>query len=84
MTSPAIDPSQLEALRAALSAPNMRELLLPTRAPAARTFTYDEARKFVENMVNALDNSPRLPIVVNSTTEPDGSMTIRVTPDVTP
>lgn len=81
MSSPQYDPSQLAAIKAAFSAPNMRELLLPNRAAAAQMFSYEDALKFVENMVNALHRTPRLPIAVTTTRDPDGSMTIRVTPD---
>lgn len=68
------------ALKAALSAPNMQELLLPTRAAAAKIFTPDEAMNLAANMANALDRSPRLPIHTAVTRNPDGTMTIHVTP----
>lgn len=78
MTNP-----QLDALKAALTAPNMRDLLLPTRAAAAKTYTVDEAMKLAENMANALGRTPRLPINSVATREPDGSLTIRITPQTT-
>ncbi|OIN81650.1 hypothetical protein [Mycobacterium malmoense] len=78
MTNPQLDAP--DALKAMLTAPNMRELLLPTRAAAAKIYTVDEAMTLATNMAHALNRSPRLPITTTTTKEADGTLTIRITP----
>ncbi len=75
MTNPFAD-----TLRAALSTPGMREKLLNMRAPGAEPFTLDETMHTVEQWAHALHGSSRWPISTTVTRDPDGSMTIRVTP----
>jgi hypothetical protein len=69
-----------DILRAAASQPGMREKLLNMRAPGAQPFTVDEAMQTVEKWAYALHSSSRWPISTTVTREPDGSLTIRVTP----
>lgn len=69
-----------EQVKAALTAPNMRDKLLPNRAIGGAMHTVDEAMKLAEGMAAALDRSAKLPIRAVATRETDGSMTIRVTP----
>ena len=76
--------ADITALKAALAAPNMRDMLLPTRTIAGKMFTYDEALTFVENLANGLTRSPRLPITVTAKRAADGTLTLQVTPDGPP
>lgn len=73
-------PIDADAIKKAFSAPNMRDLLAPTRAAAGRTYTADEAKQFARNIATALHRTPRFPISVTATDEADGSLTIRVIP----
>ncbi len=75
MTSPFAD-----TLRAALSQPGMREKLMNMRAPGAQPCTVEETMQMVEKWAYALHSSSRWPISTTATREPDGAMTIRVTP----
>lgn len=71
--------ARIAALKA-LIPPNMRDMLAHPRSPVGRTATYDEAIQFITNMMGALHRTPRLPIHTNTTREPDGSLTIHITP----
>jgi len=65
----------------ALMPPNMRELLAHPRSAVGRMATYEEALALIENMVGALNRTPRLPIQTVAIREEDGTLTIRVAPD---
>lgn len=70
---------RIEQLKA-LMPPNMRDVLAHPRSPVGRQATYDEALTLVEQMMGALSRTPRLPIHAATDRQPDGSLTIRVTP----
>ena len=62
------------------SLPGRPRDLLPNRAAAMRIYTVDEAMQWFEQLANFANETSRLPIATECSRNPNGTLTITVTP----
>ncbi|TDH48875.1 hypothetical protein E2F47_22175 [Mycobacterium eburneum] len=69
-----------ELLKTMLPA-NARQAWEQQAAKASPNYTVEQAMHWMSNIAAAVNRTPRLPIHVDATTDPDGALILRVTPD---
>lgn len=62
--------------------PNIpRGMALPTRHATGEPLTPSQALTWLQEFFKAMHHNPRLPVDVDQTLEPDGALTLRITPN---
>lgn len=78
VTTPADINAALQQIRDSL--PGIPRDFVGQRAAGMKICTVDEAMQWMENVARAANNTSRLPVTTTSERHPDGTLTIRVTP----